>query len=188
MWKWKTVLAGTTALVIAGGGLALAQSGARTDTPRDQSRIEQINARVDARLARLKTRLQLTGEQEKHWPAVEAAIRELAKQRAARVAERRTSRDGADLIQRMRGGADAMTARAAGLKQLADAIEPLYKSLDERQRGQLAALMRGAGDGARGGRHAGGRHFGGGHRSHQAQHHGDRGGRGHHGYRGREGR
>ncbi len=144
---WKTVLAGTTALVIAGGSLAVAQSGGRTDGPRNQPTAEAITAMVDARVARIKTRLRLTSEQEKHWPAVEAAIRDLAKERAARMSERRASRDAAgttqpNAIERMRRGADAMSVRAASLKKLADVTEPLYKSLDETQRLRLGALLR----------------------------------------------
>jgi hypothetical protein len=35
-----------------------------------------------------------------------------------------------------------MTERAAGLKKLADAAEPLYKTLDEGQKHRFATLMR----------------------------------------------
>ena len=90
----------------------------------------------------LKAGLKLTAEQEKNWPAVETALRDLAKQRAERsnaMAQRREARRGndsaaqpaPDAIARMREGADAMTQRAANLKKLADASEPLYKSLDD---------------------------------------------------------
>ena len=53
----------------------------------------------------------------------------------------RSSR-GPDAIGRLRQGADAMTARAAGLKKLADAAEPLYKSLDDGQKRRFAMLLR----------------------------------------------
>ena len=180
---WKTVLAGTTALVIAGGSFAVAQSGARTDGPRNQPTAEAINARVDARVARIKARLRLTSEQEKHWAAVEAAIRDLAKERAARVSERRASRDAAatrpNAIERMRRGADAMSTRAASLKKLADATEPLYGSLDESQKRRLGALLRASGQ--RGmGRQAAGPRFS------DARRFDHRGYHGHRGYRGRD--
>jgi len=183
---WKTVLAGTTALVIAGGSLAIAQPGSRTDAPRGPS-VESINARVDARIARIKDRLRLTAEQEKQWPAVEAAIRELAKQRAARMGERRTSRDGADLIERTRRGSEAMTARAAALKQFADAIEPFYKSLDDRQKRQFATLLRNARGAAWHGGRDGGRRFSEGPRARGDHRFDDRGRRGYRGS-GRDGR
>jgi hypothetical protein len=65
-----------------------------------------------------------------------------------RMNRREAGRDNAaaeparDAIARMREGADAMTARAAGLKTLADASEPLYKSLDDGQKRRFAALIR----------------------------------------------
>jgi hypothetical protein len=144
---WKTVLAVTTALVIAGGSLAVAESMPPADTPpadtlpREQPSVQDTNARVDTRLARIKQRLRLTSEQEQHWPAVETAVRDIAKQRAARVSERRSSRDRPDVIERMRRSSDDLAARAAAMKQFADASEPLYKSLDNRQRRQFVALL-----------------------------------------------
>ena len=112
----------------------------------------------------LKAGLKLTAEQEKNWPAVETAIRDLAKQRADRMkarrsrGERREARRGRqcrrslrpDAIARMRDGADAMTARAAGLKKLADAVRA---ALQEPRRRPEAPLRRAASHG-RPGRHA----------------------------------
>jgi len=54
---------------------------------------------------------------------------------------------GPDAIARLRDGADAMTARAANLKKLADAAEPLYKSLDESQKHRFGTLLRMGGRG-----------------------------------------
>jgi zinc resistance-associated protein len=153
----KSIAAGTIALMLAGAGAALAQSapprdGARVQPPVQHS-AEDVAAFTDARIAGLKAGLKLTAEQEKNWPAVEAALRDLAKQRAERAnarAERREARRAGstaaqpapDAIARMREGADAMTARAANLKKLADASEPLYKSLDDSQKRRFGALLR----------------------------------------------
>ena len=70
---------------------------------------------------------------------------------------RRESRRGGDngdsahapdaILARLRHGADAMTDRAAGLKKLADAAEPLYKSLDDGQKHRFAMLLRMGGRG-----------------------------------------
>ncbi len=149
------VIAGTTAVAIAAGGLAYAQPGPRGDAPRARATAEDVAAFADARLAGLKAGLKLTAEQEKHWPALEAAIREAAKQRSDRMAERFKTREERrearsadkprerpDAIERLRRGADAMTKRGASLKSLADAAEPLYKSLDDGQKRRFAALMR----------------------------------------------
>jgi hypothetical protein len=92
---------------------------------------------------------------------VETAIRDLAKQRADRMkqradrmTERREARKGGDqashrpdMIARLRQGADAMDARAAGLKKFADASEPLYKSLDDSQKHRFGMLLRMGGRG-----------------------------------------
>ena len=61
-----------------------------------------------------------------------------------------TQQSRPDAIARLRQGADAMTARAASQKKLADAAEPLYKSLDDGQKKRFGALLR------MGGRFAGG--------------------------------
>ncbi len=185
---WKTLLVGTTALAIAGGSLALAQSP-RSDTPRDQSTAQA--AMLDARVARIKARLRLTAEQEKHWPAFETAIRDLAKERASRVGDRRSQRQGhadqVDVIDRLRQGADAMTTQANGLKKLADAAEPLYKSLDDDQKQRLATLLP-AGQPRMGRWHADGPRFGEGRRfadrGHRGGWHGHHHGHGGHGPRG----
>lgn len=143
----KSMLAGLAALTLVGTGLATAQSAPPADAPRYRPTPEDSAALTDARIAALKTGLKLTADQEKNWPAVETALRALAKQRADRVAERQAQpRDNArqrpDMIARLRTSADAMTARAAALKQLADAAEPLYRSLDDGQKHRLTLLLR----------------------------------------------
>jgi hypothetical protein len=158
----NTLAAGTIALLLAGAstGAVLAQSAPSRDSERGhitaqdrvsaQDRAQDVAAFTDARIAALKAGLKLTADQEKNWPAVETALRDLAKERAMRMnarAERREAgRDNAaerpDAIARMRAGADGLTARAAGLKKLADASEPLYKSLDDSQKRRFGALIR----------------------------------------------
>jgi hypothetical protein len=161
----KTIAAGTIALTLAGAGFALAQQTTQPSPSREgrgyRASAEDVAALTDARVAGLKAGLKLTAEQEKNWPAVETAIRDLAKDRADRVKERAASRDarrggdnarqaGPDAIARLRQGADAMTARAASLKKLADASEPLYKSLDEGQKHRFTMLLRMGGRDGRG--------------------------------------
>jgi zinc resistance-associated protein len=155
----KTIAAATIALTLAGAGYALAQQTPSHDARGFRPSAEDVTALTDARIAGLKAGLKLNAEQEKNWPAVETAIRDLAKVRADRMktfADRRESRRGGDrdrtqdlpdFVARLRHGADAMTDRAAGLKKLADASEPLYKSLDEGQKHRFAMLIRMSGGG-----------------------------------------
>ena len=152
----KALLAATTALIITGAGLAFAQQTppasptppAAADARAARPTAEDLAALTDARIAALRAGLKLSAEQERNWPPVEAAIRELAKQRADRIAERQAQRDARDqqqrptAIERLRRGADAMSTRAAALKRLADAAEPLYNSLDDGQKRRFALLMR----------------------------------------------
>ena len=47
---------------------------------------------------------------------------------------------------RLRDRADRMAETAAGLKKIADAADPLYKSLDDGQKRRLSMLTRMGGD------------------------------------------
>jgi len=145
---WKAIVAGAVALTIGGASLVYAQMG-----PRGRMTAEDAQAFVDARIAGLKTGLKLTPEQEKNWPPVEAVMRDMAKERIARMEERRARREARrddrapreqrDGIAMLRERADRMTRRAADLKRLADAAEPLYKTLDDGQKRRLHILARG---------------------------------------------
>ena len=153
----KAIITGVAALAIAGGAYAQSGPGAapRGDGPRHRPAAEDVAAMTDARIAGLKAGLRLTPEQEKNWPALESALRDLGKERADRARafiERREARRNApasdnppprpDMLERLRNAADTMAARAAALKKLADAADPLYKSLDDGQKRRFAALLR----------------------------------------------
>jgi hypothetical protein len=105
-----------------------------------------LNSLTDARVAMIKAALQLTPDQEKYWPAVEDAIRARAKNRMARferVAELRDSNAMDALhernpIEMMQRRAERLTQRGADLKKVADAWEPLFKTLSEDQKKRMA--------------------------------------------------
>ena len=141
---WKTILAGSTALAIAGAALAYAQQspGERDFAPRWRPSAEDITAFGEARIAALHAGLKLTPEQEKNWPAVESAMRELIKQRSARLAARASADRPTDPVERLELLADTLTQRGAALKKLADAAGPLYKSLDDAQKHRFLMLAR----------------------------------------------
>ena len=151
---WKSVLAGTAALAIAGSSLVYAQQGGPDRGPRAMHgwhmSAEDIGAFADARIAAVHAGLKLNADQEKNWPAVETALRDLAKQRSERFAARASADRPKDPIERLNLRADMMTQAGAALKKLADAAGPLYKSLDEGQKHRLMILA-----------HLGGRHMGG---------------------------
>ncbi|MCZ8313342.1 Spy/CpxP family protein refolding chaperone [Phreatobacter sp.] len=130
-------------------------AGPGADGPRGPGWRRMMNpedraAMTDARIAGLKAMLRLTPEQERHWPALETALREAAGQRDARMTERmqrwremRENRDAArpDPVQRLRTAADRMAANAATMRKLADAAGPLYASLDEAQKRRVERVM-----------------------------------------------
>ena len=140
---WKAVLAGTVAAVISSSSLVFAhQMSDREGGPRWQPSAADIKAFTDARVAALKAGLELTPDQEKNWPAVEAAIRDMAKARVDRMAARINEQPPSDPVERLHRRAERLGTVAAGLKKLADAEDPLYKSLDDAQKQRFKILMR----------------------------------------------
>jgi zinc resistance-associated protein len=140
---WKALVAGTTMLTIAGSTLASAQQPPPAErSQRAQLTADDIAAFTDARIAGLKAALKLTPAQEKNWPAVEQALRDISKERIARRAARAAAGQTTDATERLRERADALTARAAALRRLADAEKPLYQSLDEAQKRRFGLAFR----------------------------------------------
>jgi hypothetical protein len=148
----KVLLAGVAALAIAGSTFAYAQ---HREWFREHVRMtpEDRAAMADARIAAVHAGLKLTPDQEKLWPPVEAAVREFAKLRIDRANARMTARqDDAkdqqkpddqkidDPVARLRNRAETMAATAAAMKKIADAADPLYKTLDDGQKRRLALL------------------------------------------------
>ena len=103
---------------------------------------EDMTAFTDARIAARKAALKLRPDQEKHWPALEQALREVSKERTARRETRRTAEQRGDAIQRLRDRADELSTRAAELRRIADAAQPLYQNLDEAQRRRFDVMFR----------------------------------------------
>jgi len=112
-----------------------------------QLNAEDLRAFGEARLAALKAGLTLTPEQEKNWPAFEQAARDLAKVRMDRISAVHNAPAIDDPVERLRQRAAALSETGAALKKLADATDPLYKSLDENQKRRFAILNRLAGVG-----------------------------------------
>ena len=140
---WKTLIAGTTILTIAGSTLASAQQPSPAERPHHaQLTADDIAAFTDARIAALKTALKLTPAQEKNWPAVEQALRDNSKERITRREARRAAGQRTDATERLRDRADTLTAQGTALRRLADAEKPLYQSLDEAQKRRFGMAFR----------------------------------------------
>ena len=108
---------------------------------------EDRAAFLDARIAALKAGLELSADQEKNWPALESAMRDVAKERAARFEawkEQRGENRDVSPVDRLSRASEWLSARAAGLEKLAAAAKPLYDSLDDGQKRRFAVLFRGS--------------------------------------------
>jgi hypothetical protein len=98
---------------------------------------EQIVANSDANIDRIKTELNLTPEQEKNWTAFNSAMHYLGHNGADRLNLRiaRAKRDPPDdIIEQMRNEAQFLNDRAVDQRNVADAAEPLFASLDDKQK------------------------------------------------------
>jgi len=136
--------AGPVAQATPGAGAAGTPPAASEQT-RWRPSADDRAALTDARIASLKAGLKLSADQEKLWPAVETALRGVSQDAAKRRAEMQQDRRGpdrGDTIARLRTQAGMMTSRAADLTKIADAAEPLYKTLDEGQKHRLEILLR----------------------------------------------
>lgn len=106
---------------------------------------EDRAAFTDARIAALKAGLKLTSAQEKNWPALENALRDAAKARAARGAEWREKakelHEKHEVIEGLRLAAKGLSAHGAEMEKIADAAKPLVDSLDDAQKRRFIVLL-----------------------------------------------
>lgn len=107
---------------------------------------------MDMRIDLTKAALQLTPDQEKLWPPVESAIRARAEDRRARIAKisetvgRRADQNTVETLRNrdpiafLHRRSEALAQRSADLDKLAEAWQPLYKTLNPEQRQRMGAL------------------------------------------------
>lgn len=161
----RFAIAGIAALAIAGSTAVYAQQ--HRPWFHEHMRMNPVDraAFADARIAAVHAGLKLNADQEKLWPPVEAAVRDFAKLRIDRAnARMNAQRDDSDTqtpddpVARLRERADNMATSAVALKKIADAADPLYKTLDDGQKRRLAILTHMEGRFGRGWRHRGFEH------------------------------
>ena len=142
------LLAGVAALSLAGVAAAREERVDPFGGPFGSGRWSHFSkedraAFADARIAALHAGLRLTPDQEKLWPPVESAIRDLSRLRQAqREARQERGRMIDDAPAALRAMADAASARADALRKLADASAPLYATLDPDQKRRAMVLSR----------------------------------------------
>jgi hypothetical protein len=149
----KIVVVGTTALLLTSTSIANAQSSQTSGTasPERLNAADRSNL-TDMRIDLVKAALQLTPDQEKLWPPVETAIRARAEDRKARIAKiqetvgRRADESRVEIMRNrdpiafLQRRSEALAQRSADLDKLAEAWQPLYKTLSPEQRQRMGAL------------------------------------------------
>ncbi|WP_414645830.1 Spy/CpxP family protein refolding chaperone [Bradyrhizobium sp. 26S5] len=113
------------------------QTAVLTQDGAPQLTAEQMVANSDANIERIKKELNLTPEQEKHWSGFNSAMHYLGHNGADRLNLRiaRAQRDPPDdIIEQMRNEAQFLNDRAVDQRSVADAAEPLFASLDDKQK------------------------------------------------------
>lgn len=92
-------------------------------------------------LHRIKSALRLTSEQQSHWPPVEAALADIAREQAG-------PSQASNYISRIKRGIVGISLDSSALMRLAQAARPLLATLDDRQRQAARAIAREMGLGA----------------------------------------
>ncbi len=146
--KKRFMIVAAAILLAPGFGAGLANAAPAAPQQEDEhSRFSEEDraAFTDAKIAGLKAGLKLTPAQEKNWPAVEAAIRDNAKARAARWAEWRENAKEPEgqrnVIEMLQRHAKMLETCAGELSKLSNAAKPLYDSLDDSQKRRFGMLL-----------------------------------------------
>jgi hypothetical protein len=121
----------------APGAKGAKQPQVLTQIAAPQLTAEQIVANSDGNIERIKKELNLTPEQEKNWSGFSSAMHYLGHNGADRLKLRiaRAQRDPPDdIIEQMRNEAQFLVDRAQDQRNVADSAEPLFISLDDKQK------------------------------------------------------
>ena len=148
MLKFAAAIA--TALFVTASPVVYAQTPSAV--PLERLSTADLSKLTDLRIDLVKAALQLTPDQTKFWPPIENAIRARAEDRQARVAKiretmgKRADESSAEIIADrdpvafMQRRSEALAQRSADLNKLAEAWEPLYKTLSPEQKKRMGAL------------------------------------------------
>lgn len=140
----------TAAIAAATGWLLLASPGAHAQSAQpgtDAPTIIEIYSDADAaavlnaRIAALKAVLELTADQQKAWPPVEASIRRIAVDSIARGKQRSEAAAPTDFLDVIERIGDAEVTRAADLKSFVAATRPLVALLTDAQKNRMPAFL-----------------------------------------------
>ncbi len=124
----------------AGGGGGDRQERSEREHRRSEwreRRAERMAERLNERLAKVRADLKLKPEQVPLFDTLENVIKKRAEERRERWASRREQRETfrhADVMERLDAMSNRQAERAAGSKELADALRPLWTTLSDEQK------------------------------------------------------
>jgi hypothetical protein len=118
----KTLCAGVFALATIG---LLSNIPATCASDLDTGAAEQSQSAASINVARIKSVLKLTTEQEPYWPPVEAALRNVARQQVRA--------EPAGFVRRISRRVVSIVLNSAAVERLAVAARPLIGKLDQEQ-------------------------------------------------------
>jgi hypothetical protein len=137
----KSALAGALALAAISSSAAVAQDYQLQSYT--QERTDSGNgSMVSSKIAQFKSALNLNSDQQRHWPRVEAVLRDVV----ARAHQQEASADG--YIQRVSNRVGSAMITANAVRRLVAAASPLVKTLDPGQKQVAMAMARDMGFGA----------------------------------------
>jgi hypothetical protein len=128
----KAGLLGAMALLIS-SSFAVADSGAAF-APQAVSRYETVMSL--AHVARLKSVLKLTADQERLWPAIERAFREISHAQEAA---------SPGVVQKIKQRVSQVALNTLALRRLATAAQPLIRTLSDEQKQNALTFARSMG-------------------------------------------
>lgn len=131
---WKAGLVGAIALIF-GSSVAVADSETGSIQTRTVAKYEAVMSYTH--VARLKSALKLTAEQEHLWPAIERAFREISQAQEA-VAPR-------SMVQAIKQRVASIGLNTLALRRLASAAHPLIRTLTDEQKQNALSFARSAG-------------------------------------------
>lgn len=135
----KGAIVGAIALTMGMMSFASAES---LDSTQPVAQAARLSGPVisETHIAKLRSVLNLTSEQQRYWAPVESALRALARQQAREVGS-------GGLVQRMSDKASTVAATAVSLKRLASAAAPLIRVLNDDQKQSAMSFAHSAGFG-----------------------------------------
>ena len=123
-------------MTICAGVFALATVGLLSDLPASRANeyAAEASQQTQINIGRIRSVLRLTSEQERYWPAVEAALRD--------VARRQAHSEPAGFVRRVSNRVVSIVLNSTAIERLAVAVRPLLASLSDDQKRAASGLAR----------------------------------------------